>query len=274
MFFAEHHHKTPEPEAYRIRHTHSLNELVIFTEGTGEILNPDGTSETAISPAAYYYPAGVAHNSWCGAGQSMHASVVLFGEEFTNNDLSGKLKNAIGALEQAARKEKSFLLPLSNEPIHKIHAKTTELTKLQAKQTPWNDLERRILLESLLLTVVQALAAKGKSTSQYEAAEDSVRRVILWMKRNLHHPVSINDALEIVPMSRSKFFYAFRKHTGKSFHRLLLEFRLDYALNLIKNTDKPISRIALLAGFNGQSHFTAYFSKTFGTSPAKYRKNN
>jgi AraC-like DNA-binding protein len=48
--------------------------------------------------------------------------------------------------------------------------------------------------------------------------------------------------------------------------------RMSWAAERLASTKKPISEIALEAGFTDQSHFTRAFVKFSGNTPANYRR--
>lgn len=52
------------------------------------------------------------------------------------------------------------------------------------------------------------------------------------------------------------------------------ELKLNYAANLLSNSDESISFISLDAGFENLSHFYHLFKKKFKTSPADFRRQN
>ena len=62
-------------------------------------------------------------------------------------------------------------------------------------------------------------------------------------------------------------------HTGMTLHQYVLQSRLDYAMTLLHTTDRSVNDIALELGFHSLSHFSNYFKKETGTSPALYRRN-
>ncbi len=64
---------------------------------------------------------------------------------------------------------------------------------------------------------------------------------------------------------------AFRKHFGASPGEYLRRLRLAWARDQIVRTARPVSRIALEAGFADQSHFTRAFRGRYGVTPARLR---
>lgn len=62
--------------------------------------------------------------------------------------------------------------------------------------------------------------------------------------------------------------------TGMSLHQYVLQRRLIRATRLLATTDQPVSEIAIKLGFHSASHFSGFFKKATGTTPAQFRKNS
>ncbi|MFV9998081.1 MAG: helix-turn-helix domain-containing protein [Arsenophonus endosymbiont of Dermacentor nuttalli] len=65
----------------------------------------------------------------------------------------------------------------------------------------------------------------------------------------------------------------FKEITGISLGKYIRQRRLARAVNLLRNSSKPIFDIALDFGFGSQSHFTYMFRKEFGITPYDFRQN-
>lgn len=61
--------------------------------------------------------------------------------------------------------------------------------------------------------------------------------------------------------------------TGMSLYQYVLQRRLNRAAELLLTTQQPVSEIAMNLGFHSASHFSGFFKKVTGTTPAQYRKN-
>jgi two-component system response regulator YesN len=64
----------------------------------------------------------------------------------------------------------------------------------------------------------------------------------------------------------------FKKETGMSISDYLQQTRIEYAKELLLNTDQSVSEIANASGYSNLSYFSAIFKKITGTSPGEYRK--
>ncbi len=102
---------------------------------------------------------------------------------------------------------------------------------------------------------------------------DVVRQVVEYIDRHPTGRISnaqIGLELNYNPNYLNKLMI---RHTGMTLHQYVLQSRMDYAMTLLHTTDRSVNSIALELGFNSLSHFSNYFKKETGTSPALYRRN-
>jgi two-component system response regulator YesN len=62
-----------------------------------------------------------------------------------------------------------------------------------------------------------------------------------------------------------------RRHAGVTFHRLLLDTRMERASMLLRQTARSVSEIALEVGFRDVEYFSLTFRGRVGMSPLAYR---
>lgn len=89
---------------------------------------------------------------------------------------------------------------------------------------------------------------------------------------------SYADALDIaalaasVHLSRAHFIRSFRQAFGETPHRYLQRRRLERAMALLRETDRPVTQICLDVGFRSLGTFSRTFREIVGTSPSTYRE--
>jgi AraC-like DNA-binding protein len=89
---------------------------------------------------------------------------------------------------------------------------------------------------------------------------------------------SYADALDIealassVHLSRAHFIRSFRAAFGEPPHRYLQRRRLERAMALLRETDRPVTEICFDVGFASLGTFSRTFRAIVGTSPSAYRK--
>ena len=64
----------------------------------------------------------------------------------------------------------------------------------------------------------------------------------------------------------------FRRTTGRSVHRYVLERRVDAARSLLTTTRSSVAEIALRTGFSHQSHLAKWMRRLIGASPRDIRR--
>ena len=107
--------------------------------------------------------------------------------------------------------------------------------------------------------------------------EREVRRmqqVSAYVMAHYVHPISLDDIASEVGMNRSAFCSWFKRCNGITFSQFVTQYRLNTACKLLKQSQKSISEIGYLVGFNDVPHFVRVFAKEKGVSPGKYRKAN
>ncbi len=84
--------------------------------------------------------------------------------------------------------------------------------------------------------------------------------------------IKLNDIATEVGMNRSAFCIWFKRYKRISFSKYLTQYRLHTACELLKHSQKSVSEIGYIVGFNDIPHFIRVFTKDIGVSPGKYRK--
>jgi AraC family transcriptional regulator len=72
--------------------------------------------------------------------------------------------------------------------------------------------------------------------------------------------------------SRAQFVRLFRRTTGTSPHRYVLQQRLEQAQRLIVGSGMPLAEVASATGFASQSHLSSAFVRHFGNTPGQARR--
>jgi len=86
------------------------------------------------------------------------------------------------------------------------------------------------------------------------------------------HDFSLTELAAHVGLSPWHFLREFKKHTGLPPHSWLIQIRLRYARQLLKQGES-IVQTAQNSGFSDQSHLNRHFKKAMGVTPAQYLLN-
>ena len=106
--------------------------------------------------------------------------------------------------------------------------------------------------------------------------ERDVRRmqqISAYVMAHYIHPISLEDIAAEVGMNRSAFCSYFKRCKGMTFSQFVTQYRLNTACELLKHSQKQVSEICYMVGFNDVPHFNRLFKKAKHISPKAYRNN-
>ena len=84
--------------------------------------------------------------------------------------------------------------------------------------------------------------------------------------------LSVPALAAIVNMSPSRFAARFREVLGESVMAYVSGWRMNLAGRLLADTDLQVDQVAHRAGYDSTAAFSRAFSRSFGVSPARHRK--
>jgi transcriptional regulator GlxA family with amidase domain len=85
-------------------------------------------------------------------------------------------------------------------------------------------------------------------------------------------PLDIQSLARIALTSESHFIRSFKGTFGETPHRYLQRRRLERAMALLRQTNRPVTEICLEVGFTSLGTFSRTFRRVLGMSPTTYRK--
>ncbi len=111
----------------------------------------------------------------------------------------------------------------------------------------------------------------GKPT-RIERDVRRIQQISTYVMGHYVHPIALDDIAAEVGMNRSAFCSYFKRNKGMTFSQFVTEYRLNTACELLKHSQKQVSEICYMVGFNDLPHFVRVFTKAMGVPPLKYRK--
>lgn len=102
-----------------------------------------------------------------------------------------------------------------------------------------------------------------------EAIKDStVVEMIRFVKDNYHDKISISDLSKKLAYSESMLNRKFKKEVHITFNEYLNRYRINKAIELLKNSDYNITEISYMCGYSSAKYFSRVFKKYLGISPS------
>jgi AraC-like DNA-binding protein len=104
--------------------------------------------------------------------------------------------------------------------------------------------------------------------------EDRNRRMLRArdaMDRAFARPLDVPALARVAHVSPAHFSRQFRATFGETPHRYLQRRRLERAMELLRETERPVTEICFDVGFNSLGTFSRLFRDVVGESPSSYR---
>lgn len=130
------------------------------------------------------------------------------------------------------------------------------------------------ILDSSLVTLFALLARQYQSSHAVlgPSQKDSLTyEILIYIEQNLASVTleSLAQKFQYTPAYLSQLL---KKHTGKSFSKIVQSHRIARAAQYLKATDLPVIEVASLSGFSDLAYFNKAFKAAFGQTPTEYRK--
>ncbi|WP_408647355.1 AraC family transcriptional regulator [Winogradskyella poriferorum] len=117
-------------------------------------------------------------------------------------------------------------------------------------------------------TILNADGYRFETEPQDSAKIDTIFKHI---NENFKEHISLDEIADKVSMTVPAFCRYFKKVTGKTFTKLVNEYRVVHATKLLTESQMSITDISFECGFNNFSHFNKLFKEFTGKSASKYR---
>ena len=171
-----------------------------------------------------------------------------------------------------------------------IRFRAIELVVLLSRHAAGNEIDHRELLENNnryikriqesesteeiitnLLSITERIAGKVFSFRGFRHSS-VLRKAERFIWNNYTRKISLEEIARASGLSAPYFSTIFKEEMGENLSSYLNRLRVEKAANLLTASEKSLSKIAEICGFEDQSWFSKIFKKIQGVSPGKYRE--
>lgn len=109
------------------------------------------------------------------------------------------------------------------------------------------------------------------SSEVLAVSDPDLSRALRFIADNYRRPISVQDVVEHVDVTRRRLYMLFEEHLGRPIHAEILRRRLDLARNLLVTTTNKLYAVARACGFSDAQQFTRVFTRECDIAPSRYR---
>ncbi|HEX6132319.1 MAG TPA: AraC family transcriptional regulator [Actinomycetota bacterium] len=110
-----------------------------------------------------------------------------------------------------------------------------------------------------------------RDPSERQASNRRLLRVRDAMDRSYADALDVEALARSAHLSRAHFIRSFRETFGETPHRYLQRRRIERAMALLREGDRPVTEICMEVGFSSLGTFSRTFHEIVGTTPTAYR---
>lgn len=140
----------------------------------------------------------------------------------------------------------------------------------QDKTAPLRILSSFSLIWTLLL---ENLPAVSPEKNDIDPDLSMIRSMTGFIQQNYTSRISLSDIAGAGSVGISKCCKLFSRYFNQTPNLYLNQYRLNKSAELLRETNMPITEIALSTGFSGASYYAETFRKWVGMSPGEFRKS-
>jgi AraC-like DNA-binding protein len=249
-----------------------ISEPIPLTGGDCFLLSPDHTYALRDKPRTRA-------KSFCELGPSKDKKVIQYGGGGTPSSIiSGWLYFEKPTLKPIAQLLPKLILVKSEQARSlALHTTMQLLASEMADQAPGSEVVSNRLAEVLFIQAIRAHIASGADCRNpgwlRSIFDPQIGVALKTIHENVIHPWTVESLAEAAGMSRSAFAARFKELLGQAPLEYVTEWRMQKAVQLLRQRDKKLFEIAKNVGYESDAAFSKAFKRVLGVSPSEHRRN-
>lgn len=128
------------------------------------------------------------------------------------------------------------------------------------------------MLRVLAMTFVKHFALRAAQSETETTYHPAVAKFVQYAQLPVYLSMSLGEIVRKIPYSYPHLNRLVMAELHCSAGKYLQRKKLEYACKLLTCTDRPLQAVSEALGFSDYAHFSAFFKKNVGLSPARYQK--
>ena len=145
------------------------------------------------------------------------------------------------------------------------------------KSNPGSDMTIKGLAYALMGYLTKNYAShrmNDTDSSNHALKLHRAQMIFDYIAKHYSEPITSKQLADLCHVNESYFCRFFKKSFGKTPLSYLNDYRTEKAVVLLRESQKSITEIALVTGFENSNYFTRIFKKIKGVSPSAFRKTS
>ncbi len=258
----------PEPSGFQVMHWHEEFQFIYVLAGEVYLHTLD---QTKIIPAGQgaFLNKNVVH--LVSATPDGHYKSFLFPERlvsFYPGCPAVKYVKRIGSCPQITCVQLTPALAWQKNILETLN----RLADVTPASSACYEFEVLTLLSTLWLELVKNLAVP--TTPTHDLTVGRMELFLRYIHEHYAEDVTLEDVARSAAVSKSECLRCFKLSMQDTPYHFLLEYRLQRAAELLRDSALPIGEVAQAVGFSSQSHFGKLFRERIGCSPREFRASS
>ena len=159
---------------------------------------------------------------------------------------------------------------------NKLKQKDIQLEQLSSKDLIYGEIFNKWKLDSLREWFMAKLKAIDSELNKYssDSSNSLEKQVQQYVYDNIKEKMYLNDIAEAVHMSPNYLSSEFKKQTGQTLSKYIVDLKISKAKEYLALSDMRIQDISEELGFSDYRYFCTVFKNETGQTPLNYRANN
>lgn len=243
-------------------HAHPMYEFHLVLNGDCQIMFSDGNSMTIEKDSFVIIPDGVRHRI---AGEGERFAKLLFSFQM---ELPKEQQN--GFYNHFARE----LLCIQSYRMNENMKYLSELlVRLMTEEKPEYKNLTELYAYACIAEAAQIVVGNQKRSIDSRYSDERLNKAIEYIRKNVGVKIHTQDVADSICMSRRQLLRLFLRCFGCSIDEYIRRVKIEYANQLLVQTELPIAAVAERLGFSDASAFVNFYKRYEGITPSGYRKN-
>ena len=126
------------------------------------------------------------------------------------------------------------------------------------------------LLEEILDEVIDVFVENNQQTDS-DSIKSGIQKAVIYIDEHFEENLSLSSLSAQFHVESSYFSKMFRKETGENLMLYICRKRMEKAIEYMRNTERSLTEIAFMVGYDDYTYFNKVFRKMMSISPREFR---